>query len=376
MNFELSEEQAAIAQMASGLFNGYCSDMHLGAFDASDAPFMEQLWEECVNVGLHALALPEVHGGSGLGMTELILVLEAQGQALAQIPLWRHQLTAAVLMQFTEDPHLELLHAAVSGQIMLTLDVGSCGRGSLLRAYRDGSGWRLRGRVEALALGTVARHAVLMVQAEDVMRLALVDLCVAGIDRTPGRLCHGEAVADVRCSDIKLPETALLPVAALEWLENRAIAALAALQLGVSGEQVRRAVDYVNERRQFDRVIGSFQAVQMTLADTYIAIEALRSSLWQLVYRLDAGLAATSQALAVRYLACETGHLVGHKAQHVHGGVGVDLSYPIHRYLYWSRALGSALGGAAPSLEHLGHWLAENDTLGWKYDLEEHPSIC
>jgi len=374
MNFELTEEQAAIADMADGLFSGYCTDVRLGGFDAGDAPFMRGLWEECVNVGLHALTLPEAYGGTGLGMSELMLVLQAQGRALAQVPLWRHQLAAAVLAQFAGEATREPLHAAMQGHVPLTLDLAT--RGSLLVAHRDGPDWRLRGRVEALALGIEARYAIVAVDVDGLTRLALLDLHAAGIEKTPGRLCHGEAVADVRCQDVALPDTALLPVAAREWLENRAIVALAALQLGVSAEQVRRTVEYVNERCQFDRVIGSFQAVQMTLADTHIAIEALRSSLWQLVYRLDAGLPASSQALAVRYLACEAGHLVGHKAQHVHGGVGVDLSYPIHRYLYWSRALGSTLGGAALSLEHLGRWLAENDTLGWKYDLAEHPGVC
>jgi len=376
MNFEFSEEQTAIAEMADGLFKGCCNDARLGEFDAGDAPLMQDVWEACVHVGLHTLALPETCGGGGLGMTELMLVLEAQGRTLAQVPLWRHQLAAVTLAKFSGDGGGEVVHNAVQGATPLTLDIGAGSRGYLLAAHRDGADWRLQGRVEALALGAVVRHAVLLVEAGDTARLALVDLHAAGIETIPGRLCHGEAVADVRFADVYLADSALLPVAALEWLQNRVIAALAALQLGVCSEQVRRAVEYVNERRQFERVIASFQAVQMTLADTSIAIEALRSSLWQLVYRLDAGLSATPQALAVGYLACEAGHLVGHKAQHVHGGVGVDLSYPIHRYLYWSRALGATLGGAACNLEHLGHWLAGHNTLGWKYDLEEHPQVC
>ena len=166
-----------------------------------------------------------------------------------------------------------------------------------------------------------------------------------------------------------------MPGPALDWLEARSQAALAALQLGVSDEHIRRTVAYVSEREQFGRAIGSFQAVQMRMADAHIDLEALRSALWQLCYRLDAGLAAPSEALATAYLACEAGHRIGHSAQHVHGGIGVDLTYPIHRFLYWSRALGLALGGSAACLERLGHWLGDNDKLGWKYDLEEHIAL-
>jgi alkylation response protein AidB-like acyl-CoA dehydrogenase len=59
----------------------------------------------------------------------------------------------------------------------------------------------------------------------------------------------------------------------------------------------------------------------------------------------------------------------------VHGGIGVDLTYPIHRFLYWSRALSCALGGSSMILERLGDWLSDNTTLGWKYDLDEHQAL-
>lgn len=377
MDFELNEEQRAIAEMAGSLFADYCTDDRLRAFDGAGEPFMGGLWQSCVETGLHALAIPEDFGGSGLGMTELMLVLEAQGRALGQVPLWRHQLAAATLAKFAAGGGAETVQAAAESQRLLTLSLDGLAnaRGIALQATEVADGWRLDGTVDAVPLGANVCQALLLANVSGAPRLLLVDLRVAGIDKTAGVFAQGEAVADLRFSGLVVPSEALLPVAALDWLESRAIAALAALQLGVSAEQIRRTVEYVNERRQFDRAIGSFQAVQMSMADAHIAVEALRSALWQLVWRLDAGLPATSEALATKYLACEAGHLVGHKAQHVHGGIGVDLTYPIHRYLYWSRALGITLGGSAATLERLGDWLANNDKLGWKYDLEENQGI-
>ena len=90
MDFELSEDQRAIAQMADGLFVDHCHDEYMRQWDTSGESMMAPLWALCIETGLHALAIPEEHGGSGLGMTELMLVLQAQGKDLAQVPLWRH----------------------------------------------------------------------------------------------------------------------------------------------------------------------------------------------------------------------------------------------------------------------------------------------
>lgn len=377
MDFELNEDQRAIAEMAGSLMSDYCTDECLRDWDLSGQPYMQALWASCIETGLHALAIPEAAGGSGLGMTELIQVLDAQGGALAQVPLWRHQLAAATLAQFggtALQPWVEQA-AAGTGLLTVTLDGLTSVRGIELQASAEGADWRLRGRVAALALAEQSAAALVLALVQGQPRLVLLDLAQAGISRVPGTMTHGEAFADLHLDGALLSNSHVLPEAALGWLAPRAIAALAALQLGVSAEQVHRTVAYIGERQQFDRPIGSFQAVQMSMADSHVQLEVLRSALWQLCYRLDAGLAAPSEALATAYLACEAGHRIGHAAQHVHGGIGVDLTYPIHRFLYWSRGLASALGGSSVILERLGDWLNDNDTLGWKYDLEEHQAL-
>ena len=377
MDFELTEDQSAIAQMAGSVFADYCTDDRLRQFDTSEAAFMQPLWQLCVETGLQALAIPQAQGGSGLGMTELMQVLQAQGGALGQVPLWRHQLAAATLAHGADPALLTWASEAAAGNALLTLDLNglSSARGIELHATAHEGGWQLEGRVAALPLAEESQAALLLVSVDGQPRLALVELGAKAITCVPGRMTHGEAIADVHIDGLHIPSSHLLAPTALSWLEPRSIAALAALQLGVSSEQIRRTLEYVTDRRQFDRSIGSFQAVQMSMANAQIALEALRSCLWQLCYRLDAGLPAPSEALATAWQACEAGHLIGHNAQHVHGGIGVDLTYPMHRYLYWSRALGSALGGSAASLERLGDWLSHNDKLGWKYDLEEHQAL-
>ena len=372
MDFALTDDQRAFADSADALFADYCSDDQLRANDVSDAPFMQGLWQQCVANGLHAVTLSERAGGLGLGFTELMGVLQSQGGALAMVPLWEHQLAASVLDQFGQGAQQAAwVAAAALGRAPLTMSLAGChaARGPGLRLVRESAGWRASGVAAAVPLGQYSAAAVLVAQVEGQARLVVLDPAVARA--VSARAQHHLAVADLNLDGVLLPLDAVLPAEAMAWAEPRAIAALAALQLGVTAQQLKRTVAYVSERQQFGRAVGSFQLVAGQMADGHMATEALRSSLWQVAYRLDAGLGVQAQALALRVMACDTGHRVGHMAQHVHGGMGVDLTYPIHRFLYWSRALANAQGGTESHLARLGDWLADHDNLGWKYDLAE-----
>ncbi len=144
----------------------------------------------------------------------------------------------------------------------------------------------------------------------------------------------------------------------MSWLEERAQVGLAALQLGIAEEALRRTAAYTSQRKQFGKPIGSFQGVSLRAADAYIDVEALRSTLWQAIWRLEEGLPATAQVAAAKWWACRGGQRVVHSAQHLHGGIGADLDYPIHRYFLWARQVELTLGGAAPQLARIGAQLA------------------
>jgi alkylation response protein AidB-like acyl-CoA dehydrogenase len=372
MDFQLTDDQRSFADTADALFADFCSDEQLREHDLSDAPCHQSLWRQCVASGLQAMLLPEAQGGLGLGFTELMAVLEAQGRALALVPLWEHQLAACVLGRFgCGAEQARWIAQAASGEAFLSLSLAGCSaaRGPGLQAVSVGTGWRLSGMAPAVPLAAQSAAVLVVAQVDGAARLVVLD--TARLRAVPGRTQHHLAVADLYADGLVLPPEAVLPATALAWAEPRAIAALAALQLGVTTQQLKRTVAYVSERQQFGRAIGSFQLVAGQMADGHIAAEALRSSLWQLAYRIDAGLGLQAPALALRVLACDTGHRTGHMAQHVHGGMGVDITYPIHRFLFWSRALGSALGGSEAHLARLGDWLADNNNLGWKHDLPE-----
>ncbi|HQR05166.1 MAG TPA: acyl-CoA dehydrogenase family protein [Rhodocyclaceae bacterium] len=362
MDFTFSEDQRAIADLATSVFGDYCADEQLQKQWDSGAAFDAALWLQLRETGLTALVLDEDTGGSALGMVELMLVLEQQGRFLAPAPLYAHQLTVAALARFGADK--ARLPALAAGEQVATLSLDGIHSplGIALSASTDGTAWHLKGKAIAVPLAEQSAIALLPAATSGGVKLFVVDMAAAGIRKVSGNLTHQIPAADLYFDHV----TVGAPLAddALSWLEPRVIASIAALQLGVSAEALKRVVAYTSERVQFDRPIATFQAITQRTADCLIDVEALRSALWQLCWRIDAGLDATGDMAVTKIWASECGHRVTHAAQHMHGGMGADLTYPIHRFTYWSRGLEATFGGTEAHLNALGQWLANPQHLG------------
>jgi len=131
------------------------------------------------------------------------------------------------------------------------------------------------------------------------------------------------------------------------------------IMAGVTAASVELTARYVKERVQFDRVIATFQAVAQRAADARIDSEAIHLTAWQAAMRINDGLPAAEHAASAKYWAAEGGNRVALAATHLHGGVGVDRDYPLHRYYLWSKKQELFLGGATQSLLQLGKMLAD-----------------
>ena len=116
--------------------------------------------------------------------------------------------------------------------------------------------------------------------------------------------------------------------------------------------------EYTKTREQFGKPIATFQAVGQRAADAYVDAEAIRLTAWQAAWRLSAGLPATAELAVAKFWAADGGQRVVHAAVHLHGGVGVDRDYPLHRYFLLTRQIELTLGGAHESLQRLGAVLA------------------
>jgi alkylation response protein AidB-like acyl-CoA dehydrogenase len=348
MDFSLTGEQQAVVDLAAGLFRDHGDDARIRRITESGDVFDAALWQLLAETGLLGLAVPEEAGGSGLGMLETALVLEQQGRWLGAVPLWRHQVATLAIARFAGDALRDALLPGLRDGTRIASVWSEAGPGGAVAARRLGDGWALSGTADAVVLGP--RVAVLLLPVQE--GLAVVPMDAAGLTRIEGVATNHEPVATLRFDAVAIPAGAMLTPPA-GWLEARICLAVAAMQLGVTAEALRRAAAYASERQQFGRAIGSFQGVALRMADAYIEVELLRGGVWNLAWRLDQGLPALAAARVAKWQAAQAGHIVGHTAQHYHGGVGADLTYPVHRFFLWARALELTGGGAEVQLARL-----------------------
>ena len=122
--------------------------------------------------------------------------------------------------------------------------------------------------------------------------------------------------------------------------------------------------EYAREREQFDRPIGSFQAVAQRLADGYIDVKGLRLTLTQAAWKVSEDIPAEIDVASAAFWAADAGHRVAHSIVHIHGGVGIDTDHPVHRYFLAAKHHEFALGGATAQLRRIGADLARTFSSG------------
>jgi 3-oxocholest-4-en-26-oyl-CoA dehydrogenase beta subunit len=231
-------------------------------------------------------------------------------------------------------------------------------------ARRDGDRWTLDGVKTCVPAGEQAARIVVPASpGKGSAGLFLVDPKAPGVTVERQILTNAEPHAKVTLRGVRVGAGDVLGdptagTAMVEWLFERATAAYCAVQVGVCDRALRMTAAYTTERKQFDRAIATFQAVQQRAADAFIDVEIIRMATWEAIYRLANGIPATEMVRIAKYWASEGGQRVAVAAQHLHGGIGVDVDYPLHRYFIWAKHVELILGSAPVQLAKLGAELA------------------
>ena len=371
MDFSFSEDQQQVAELARKILAERASHERQRALERSGAPrFDRELWRELAQAGLLGIALPEAHGGGGLGFLELALVLEESGRRTAPVPLLETALLGALpIAEFgSEAQKRAILPRVAAGELVLSAalhEEGGDARRPATTATPAGGGWALRGAKLCVPAGGIAeRILVPAATGAGTLGVFLVDPQARGVVLEPALTTNAQPDAHLTFDGVQVAAQDVLgdPRAGariLAWLEPRAIAGLCAQALGVCEEALRLTAEYTKTRKQFDQPIAMFQAVGHRAANAYIDTEAIRLTSWQASWRLAEGLPAEAEVAVAKIWAAEAGQRVVHAAQHLHGGVGVDREYPLHRYFLWAKQLELSLGGTTRQLLRLGKLLAD-----------------
>lgn len=373
MDFALTEDQQAVAELAKQIFADCCPHERLRELEDKGAWLDEDLWRELANANLTSIAVPDAFGGSDLGLVETALLLQEVGRHCAPVPLLETLIFGVMpIKRFgSEAQKKRWLTPVVDNAAILTAALNETGSSDpaqpRLTATRDGDGWRLDG--EKTCVPAAAKAAGILVPAEfedGRVGVFIVTPDADGLEIVEQKVITWQLQGQLEFSGVSVGADALLGDAEsgrqiVEWMLERGRLGVAAMMLGVGEEGLQRTAAYLSERKQFGRQIGSFQAVQMRCADAYIDLEAMRSTLWQAVWRVEEGLRAGAEVCAAKWWASRAGDRIVHSMMHLHGGIGVDIDYPVQRYFLWSQLLMTQLGGASQQLAQLGALLVSDD---------------
>ena len=366
MDFTFSEEQDAVRDLATQVFEGHATPERVKEVERSEERVDRELWRALADAGLLAIAVPEEHGGSGLGLVELCLLLEQQGRRVAPVPLWPTLVLGALPIAElgSREQQQRWLAGVASGDVILTAALSEPGANDPLRprttATRESDGWRLDGYKPSVPAGHVADRVLVPATTGDgELGVFLVDPAAPGVERTIAATTDRARVAHLELAGAPAEQLGAGSLGATAWMLDRALVGLCAMQVGVAEGALRMAADYTSERQQFGRPLSTFQGVALKAADAYIDTEAMRVTLWQAAWRLTAGLDAMREVMVAKWWAAEGGQRVVHITQHLHGGMGADVDYPVHRYFLWGKQIEDTLGGASAQLARLGRALAE-----------------
>jgi 3-oxocholest-4-en-26-oyl-CoA dehydrogenase beta subunit len=370
MDFGLTEEQEATRDLARQILTDRSTHERLKEIEAGGEGFDRDTWTELAKAGLLGIALPEDVGGSGLGFVALCQMLEEVGRTVAPVPVLPTIVLGALpIAEFgSEGQRREYLPGVVEGDTVLTAALVETGTDPLhptTTARADGDGWRVDGVKTLVPAGLIADRILVPAAAGDdgAIVVLIVDPNANGVTRQRQDTTSGIPQARIELDGVHVPGSEVLGdaesgAAIVDWIVERASAAMCSIATGVCEQALHMTAEYTKTREQFDRPIATFQAVGQRAADAYIDTEAVRLTALQAAWRLEEGLPAAAEVAVAKFWAADGGQRVVHAAQHLHGGIGVDRDYPLHRYFLWAKELELTLGGATPQLLKLGAILA------------------
>jgi 3-oxocholest-4-en-26-oyl-CoA dehydrogenase beta subunit len=357
MDFSLTDAQLAVGDLARRILSEHGGHEHAARVESAggiDVP----AWAALGSTGL----LEAIAGEDG-GVVAAAQLAAEVGRQVATVPAWALLTCLLVLGECAPDE--PGTRRTLDGTELATIalhEVAVCDVRRLNTvAAPDGTVTGSKPAVAGLAAATRALVAASPAPEMDGRgdkparadgRLYLVELGQPAVTAEPVRTTDRGSAAHLVMTAARAVH--LGDEQTLRRAEQIAIVLVCATLIGLAERATDGAAAYISARRQFGRPISSFQAPLMRLADAHIDLEAMRVTMLRAAWCLDVGRDAEAEVSTAKWWAAEGGHRILHTAQHLHGGIGADVSYPAHRYFLRGKQLIDTLGGAAVHADRLG----------------------
>jgi 3-oxocholest-4-en-26-oyl-CoA dehydrogenase beta subunit len=362
MDFSTTEAAVDLGDLVNTIVDAVCTPEHQRQLDSLDQRFDRDLWGKLADADILSTAAPESLGGGGFGVLEESAVLVGLGRQLAAVPyLESVVLAAGALARFgSAELQQEWGVPAVSGEKILAVALnGEMGDGPV-QAAPSGDGYRLSGTRTQVGYGPVADGFLVPAETDTGAAVFLVAASDPGVSVTALQTTGLGSIGQLQLDGVEVGRQRIVGGQdVVSWIETLEVLGRTAFQLGVLDRGLQLTAEYARTREQFDRPIGSFQAVGQRLADGYIDVKGLRLTLTQAAWRLSEDLPADTEVATAAFWAADAGHRVAHTIVHIHGGVGIDTDHPVHRYFLAAKQTEFALGGATGQLLKIGRELAD-----------------
>jgi len=358
MNFDFSDDQKMLKDQARKFLTEKSPTKVVRKILESDEPYDKALWKQIADMGWLGTAIPEEHGGLGLGHLELCVVAEELGRALAPVPFSSsvYLATEAILLAGSNAQKKKYLPKLAAGELIGTFAIAEGAQPpspkTVKAAFRGG---KLDGTKVPVPDGDVADFAVVLARSsegagERALSLAIVDLKGAGVSRRAVKTVDpSRSQAEIT---FKSAAAEALGPAGEGWdlakrVLDRAAILMAFEQVGGADACLAMAKDYALNRYAFGRQIASFQAIKHKLADMYVLNELARSNAYFGAWALSTNAPDLPEAAAgARISATDAFHNASKENVQTHGGMGFTWELDCHLYYRRSKTLSLALGAS------------------------------
>ena len=352
MQFGLSESQQMLRDNARKFFAGECPMAEVRRLMETDTAHDEALWKKMAEQGFTGIIFPEEYGGVGLGIVDLILLMEETGRALLPGPFFSTVTLAGAVIDAVASPALKNKYLApiCRGEARATVAIPEAsGSWNPSEAQSSVTNGRLSGEKLFVADAGVA-DTIVVVAREGVFA---VDSSAPGISvRSMQGMDLTRKLYSV--SFTGTPAEKIGELTKLARALDIATAGLAAELVGGMQRTLEITVEYAKTRKQFGKPIGSFQAVQHQCADMYLETESARSAVYYAAWALEVNAPDAPVAVSIaKMYASDAGRTVGNRGIQVHGGMGFTWENDLHLYYRRAKASETAFGDATYHRERI-----------------------